>query len=81
MAAVEYTRILDDASRLNSREQVRLVRDLVVRISKRRRRADLSRMENAVAYVRGLRIAESRDAGGRLKNPRQFLADLQSWED
>ncbi len=41
---------------------------------------DLSKVEGAVAYVEGMRAAESRHANGRLKTPKEFIAELESWE-
>lgn len=80
MAVNEYRRILEDASRLSERERARLIKELALRSQKPRTRPDLSKVEAAVAYVEGMRMAESRHLNGRLKTPEEFLAELESWE-
>jgi hypothetical protein len=80
MAATDYIRTLEKAKRLSSIEQVRLIRELAVRLMGSGRELDLSRLEDAVAYVERMRGAESRHQSGRLKTPREFLAELESWE-
>jgi len=80
MAVNEYRRVLEDANRLGERERARLIRELAARLVKSRKRPDLSKVEEAVAYVEGMRLAESRHSSGRLKTPEEFLAELNSWE-
>ena len=80
MAAIEYRRVLEDASRLPAGEQARLIKELAVRLMKSRKRLDLSKVEDAVAYVERIRMAESRHPSGRLKTPQEFLRELKSWE-
>ena len=80
MAVNEYRRVLEDASRLTQSEQARLIKRLATHLVKSGRRLDLSKVEGAVAYVERMRAAESRHASGRLKTPKEFLAEIESWE-
>ena len=80
MAATEYRQVLEHARLLSPGEQVRLVKKLAAHLVKSGRRVDLSKVEGAVAYVEGMRAAESRHANGRLKTPKEFIAELESWE-
>ena len=80
MAASEYRQVLEDANRLTEREQARLIKDLARRLAKSGKRLDLSKVEGALAYVERIRMAESRHPSGRLKTPKEFLAELESWE-
>jgi hypothetical protein len=80
MAIENYRQVLEKASRLTAREQARLIKELAARLVKSHKPLDLSKVEEAVAYVERLRAAESRHATGRLKTPEEFLAELQSWE-
>lgn len=80
MATTDYTRALENARRLSSTEQVRLIKELAVRLMGSGKARDLSRLEDAVAYVERMRGAESRHQNGRLKTPGEFLAELESWE-
>jgi hypothetical protein len=80
MAASEYRRVLEGASRLTGSEQAKLIKELAARFIESSKGLDLSKVEGAVAYVEGLRMAESRLASGRLKTPDEFLAELESWE-
>ena len=80
MAATEYTQVWEHARRLRPAEQVRLVKQLAAQLVKSGGRVDLSKVEGAIAYVEGMRAAESRHANGRLKTPKEFIAELESWE-
>jgi hypothetical protein len=80
MAATEYRQVLEHARRLTPGEQARLVKKLAAHLVKSGGRVDLSLVEGAVAYVEGMRAAESRHANGRLKTPKEFIAELESWE-
>jgi len=80
MAATEYRQVLEHARRLNRVEQARLIKKLAAHLVKSGGRVDLSKVEGAVAYVEGMRAAESRHANGRLKTPKEFIAELESWE-
>ncbi len=80
MAVTEYRRALEAANLLSEGERTRLIRELAARLVKFRKRPDLSQVEEAVAYVEGMRMAESRHPSGRLKTPAEFLAALNSWE-
>ena len=80
MAESEYRRVLEDATRLNQREQARLIRKLAGRLVKSAKRPDLSKVEEVVAFLEGLRTAGSRHSNGRLKTAKEFLAELESWE-
>jgi hypothetical protein len=80
MAATEYRQVLERASRLSPGEQAWLVKKLAAQLVKSGGRFDLSKVEGAVAYVEGMRAAESRHANGRLKTPKEFIAELESWE-
>jgi hypothetical protein len=51
---------------LTAREQARLIKELAARLVKSREPLDLSKVEEAMAYVERLRAAESRYATGRL---------------
>jgi hypothetical protein len=72
---------LEDASRLTRTEQTRLIKELAARVVRSGKRLDLSKVEDAVAYVERVRAMESRDRGGRLKTPEEFIAELRAWED
>jgi hypothetical protein len=80
MAVENYQQVLEKASRLTAREQARLIKELAARLVRSREPLDLSKVEEAAAYVERLRAAESRHPTGRLKTPEEFLAELQSWE-
>lgn len=80
MAVIDYIQTLERAKRLSSKEQVRLIKELAVRLMGSGKAVDLSRLEDAVAYVERMRRAESRHKSGRLKTPGEFLAELESWE-
>jgi hypothetical protein len=72
---------LEDASRLTRTEQTRLIKELAARVVRSGKRLDLSKVEDAVAYVERVRAMESRDRGGLLKTPEEFIAELRAWED
>ena len=80
MAATEYRQVLEHARRLTPGEQTRLVKKLAAHLAKSGGRVDLSKVEGAVAYAEGMRAAQSRHANGRLKTPKEFMAELESWE-
>ena len=80
MAVADYKRILEDANRLTEKEQARLIEEMAARLVKSGKRVDLSRVEDAAAYVEGIRIAASRHPNGRLKTPEEFLTELEAWE-
>ena len=81
MSANDYRRVLDDANRLTESERARLIKELAARLVESGKRLDLSKVEDAVAYVERMRMVESRLPSGRLKTPDGFLAELESWED
>ena len=80
MAVSDYRRVLEDASRLTQWQQARLIKKLVARLVKSGGQLDLSKTEDAVAFVERMRAAESRQANSRLKSPKEFLAEIESWE-
>lgn len=80
MAISDYRRVLEDAARLTQADQARLIKKLAARLVKSGGRFDLSKVEDAVAYVERMRAAESRHPNGRLKTAKEFLAELESWE-
>jgi hypothetical protein len=80
MATSDYRRTLEEAQRLSSVEQARLIKELAVRLMESGKALDLSRVEDAVAYVERMRGAGSRHRSGRLKTLREFLTELESWE-
>ncbi len=80
MAATEYRQVLEHARRLTPGEQARLVKKLAAHLVKSGGRVDLSKVEGAVAYVEGMREAESRHTNGRLKTAKEFIVELESWE-
>lgn len=80
MAASNYHRTLEEAKRLSEPEQARLIKELAVGLIESGTPLDLSKVEDAVAYVERMRRAESRHRSGRLKTPQEFLTELKSWE-
>jgi len=80
MAVTDYKRVLEDASRLTQSQQARLIQKLAAQLVKSGGQVDLSKTEDAVAFVERMRAAESRHATGRLKSPKEFLAEIESWE-
>lgn len=78
MSAIDYKRTLEDAKRLSSGEQVRLIEELALRLAKSAEPLDLSRVEDAVAHVERMRKSDSRHWRGRLKTPQEFLTELES---
>lgn len=80
MAVSDYRRVLEDASRLTQLQQARLIKKLAALLVKSGGQLDLSKTEDAVAFVERMRAAESRHANGRLKSPKEFLAEIESWE-
>ena len=80
MAVSDYRRVLEDASRLTQWQQARLIKKLAEDLVKSGGRLDFSKTEDAVAFVERMRAAESRHANGRLKSPKEFLAEIESWE-
>lgn len=80
MAVTDYKRVLEDASRLTHSQQARLIQKLAAQLVKSGGQVDLSKTEDAVAFVERMRAAESRHANGRLKSPKEFLAEIESWE-
>ena len=80
MAISDYRRILEDASRLTQAQQARLIKNLAARLLESGGHLDLSKTEDAVAFVERMRAGESRRANGRLKSPKEFLAEIESWE-
>ena len=81
MAVSEYRRVLEGAGRLTQRERLRLIKKLATHLVKSGKLLDLSKVEGVVAYVEGMRAAESRHSNGHLKTPMEFLAELESWKD
>ena len=80
MAVSDYRRVLEDASRLTQSQQARLIKKLAAHLVRSGGQLDLSKTEDAVAFVERMRAAESRHANGRLKSPKEFLAEIESWE-
>lgn len=80
MSATDYRRTLEEAKQLSAVEQVRLIKELTVRLIESGKPLDLSKLEDAITYVERIRGAESRKRDGRLKSPREFLRELESWE-
>lgn len=80
MAAADYKRALEDAKLLTSVEQIRLIEELAVRLTKSGEPLDLSRVDDAVAHVERMRKSDSRHWRGGLKTPQEFLTELESWE-
>jgi hypothetical protein len=79
MAVSYYRRVLKDASRLTQSQQARLIKKLA-QLVKSGGQLDLSKTEDAVAFVERMRAAESSHANGRLKSPKEFLAEIESWK-
>jgi hypothetical protein len=80
MAVSDYKRVLEDASRLTQWQQARLIKKLAAHLMKSGGQLDLSKTEDAVALVERIRAADSRHTTGRLKSPKEFLRETESWE-
>jgi len=80
MAVSDYRRVLGDASRLTQSQQARLIKKLAAHLVKSGGQHDLSKTQDAVVFVERMRAAESRHANGRLKSPKEFLREIESWE-
>jgi hypothetical protein len=80
VAVSDYRRVLEDASRLTQSQQERLIKKLAAQLMKSGGQLNLSKTEDTVAFVERMRAAESRHANGRLKSPKEFLAEIESWE-
>jgi hypothetical protein len=80
MAVSDYRWVLEEASRLTQWQQERLIKKLAAQLMKSGGQLNLSKTEDAVSFVERMRAAESRHANGRLKSPKVFLAEIESWE-
>ena len=77
----DYQQVLYLANQLTPPEQIRLILTLRDRLLGFGMWKEVKEMEDIETYLEELRVVESHHSDGSIKNPGEFLKELEDWNE